>query len=99
MAKEVLIQNGGEDEVGESKPVKRTRALFACIGTWGGASVKIAYSINGSDFVYARYEDGSDVEITEDVIDEFAQYVVSEYTVRAEIIGGDGTTDITVTMS
>lgn len=100
MAKQVLIENGAADTTGETTLIIKEQALFAAIGTFGGATVTFEYSIDGSTgWVSAKYEDGTVVEVTENENQIKATFQPSEYSVRGVITGGDINTDLTLTMT
>jgi hypothetical protein len=65
------------------------------VGTFGGATVVVEGSLNGTDWATLTDPQGNDLLITTAKIE-----MVTEATVfiRPRISGGDGTTDITVLM-
>lgn len=65
------------------------------IGTFGGATVRIEGSNNGTDWAVLTDPQGNDLLITSAKIERVTEATVH---VRPRIIGGDGTTNLSVLM-
>lgn len=90
-----LLENAVQDETGATEAPFKKSFLFSAFGTWGTATVTFQISIDGISWAAATYEDGSDVVLSTDKLDKFCQFIPNDYSVRAIVTGGNGTTDLT----
>jgi streptogramin lyase len=96
--KQELQTLGVLNETGATKRSVGGEAIFAVTGVFGGASVAVQVSVDGS--VWTSVNDRTDtvIAITAATGDAYRETIKSEMSVRSVITGGDGTTALVITM-
>ncbi len=96
--KQELQTAGVLNETGTIKYSGGGSVILAVTGTFGGASVAVEVSVDGTIWSPNHDASGAAVAITAATQDIYVEEIKQELGVRSVITGGDGTTALVITL-